>query len=250
MIFYILDYTIPLLGNVSFSQWPQYFVYFSLLVVLDIPCLLFQICFPPFHFVLCPRKLISMTCINWISLLSAFQLFWPMEIASSVLVVNKKRQVKIFIRLDLSLPGCELTLFETSLRAKQPSPRAVKCYRVLILIFPLVLSHIEVVTVFCKNNGMLYHPLWVFFNPVNTFVNKQTNKKQIPIPILISLKLSPLNVPCVSFQRLNDNRIRLYFSLKFLLKDTFYKTLGADFIVPQFCISDSQVYGFLWIYQN
>lgn len=166
MIFYILDYTISLLGNVSFIQWPQYFVYFSLLVVLDIPCLLFQMSLPPFHFVVCPRKLISMSCINWISLLSAFQLLWSMEITNGVLVVNKKRQVKIFIRLDLSLPGCELTVAETSLRAKRPSPIAVKCYRVLILIFPLVLSHTEVVIVFWKNNRMLYHPLWVFFNPV------------------------------------------------------------------------------------
>lgn len=63
-IFYILEYINPLPGNASFSQLLQYFVHFSLLIVLDILWLLIQICSPLFHFALSPGKLIFMNCIK------------------------------------------------------------------------------------------------------------------------------------------------------------------------------------------
>lgn len=64
-----------------------------------------------------------------------------MGTASSVLVVNKKGQAKVFIRLDPSLPGCELTIVETSLSVRQPFPITVRVIRVLV-------SHIDVVNSF------------------------------------------------------------------------------------------------------
>ena len=65
-----------------------------------------------------------------------------MGTTSSVLVVNKKSQAKVFIRLDPSLPGCELTIVDTfSLSVRQPFPITVRVIRVLV-------SHIDVVNSF------------------------------------------------------------------------------------------------------